>query len=59
MKFMYKIQELIGTNIKINLAAPGYTITALNDFKGHRTVKQAADIIVRLATLDENGTVPW
>lgn len=62
-------KELINTNIKINSAAPGYTITALNDFKGHRTVQQAAGIIVKLATLDkngptgrffdENGTVPW
>ena len=62
-------KELIETSIKINSAAPGYTITAINDFKGHRTVQQAADIIVRLATLDndgptggffdENGTVPW
>jgi NAD(P)-dependent dehydrogenase (short-subunit alcohol dehydrogenase family) len=62
-------KELIDTNIKINSAAPGYTITALNDFKGHRTVQQAAEIIVKLATLDENGptggffdengTVPW
>lgn len=62
-------KELINTNIKINSAAPGYTITAINDFKGHRTVQQAAEIIVKLATLDENGstggffdengTVPW
>lgn len=62
-------KELIETSIKINSAAPGYTITAINDFKGHRTVQQAAEIIVKLATLDENGptggffdengTVPW
>ena len=62
-------KELEGTKIKINSAAPGYTITALNDFKGHRTVEQAANIIIKLATLDENGpsggffdengNVPW
>ncbi|WP_315068649.1 SDR family oxidoreductase [uncultured Clostridium sp.] len=62
-------KELIETSIKINSAAPGYTITAINDFKGHRTVQQAAEIIVKLATLDENGptggffdengAVPW
>ena len=48
-------KELIETSIKINSAAPGYTITAINDFKGHRTVQQAAEIIVNLATLDDNG----
>jgi NAD(P)-dependent dehydrogenase (short-subunit alcohol dehydrogenase family) len=62
-------KELEGSKIKINSAAPGYTITALNDFKGLKTAKQAAHIIIKLATLDENGpsggffdengTVPW
>jgi NAD(P)-dependent dehydrogenase (short-subunit alcohol dehydrogenase family) len=63
------LKELIATNIKINSAAPSYTITAINDFKEHRIIQQAAAVIVRLATLDENGPtggffdenglVPW
>ena len=50
-------------------AAPGYTATDLNAHRGGRTVQQAAEIIVRLATLepggptggyfDENGALPW
>jgi hypothetical protein len=53
----------------VNAAAPGYTATDLNGHKGPRTVQQAAEIIVRLATLgadgptagyfDDNGPVRW
>lgn len=62
-------KELKNTPIKINAACPGYTATDLNGFKGTRTVQQASVVIVRLATLDENGptggyfdetgVVPW
>lgn len=62
-------KEFAPRGIKVNAAAPGYTATDLNDHKGHRTVQQAAEIIVRLATLDadgptagyfdENGPLPW
>ena len=62
-------RELRGTPIKVNAAAPGYTATEMNDFKGHQTVQQGAVASVRLATLppdgptgsfmDANGTVPW
>jgi NAD(P)-dependent dehydrogenase (short-subunit alcohol dehydrogenase family) len=54
---------------RVNAVCPGYTATALNDFQGHRTVQQAADVIVDAATVgpdgptsayfDENGTIPW
>ncbi len=62
-------KELRGTTIKINSADPGYTATDLNNHGGTRTVEQGATVIVRLATLpddgasggffDENGTVAW
>jgi NAD(P)-dependent dehydrogenase (short-subunit alcohol dehydrogenase family) len=62
-------KELAPQGIKVNAAAPGYTATDLNGDRGHRTVQQAVEIIVRLATLDssgptagyfdEDGSVPW
>jgi NAD(P)-dependent dehydrogenase (short-subunit alcohol dehydrogenase family) len=62
-------KELSPHGIKVNAAAPGYTATDLNGHKGRRTVQQAAEIIVRLATLegdgpsagyfDEGGALPW
>ncbi|TPJ25337.1 SDR family oxidoreductase [Mesorhizobium sp. B2-7-2] len=62
-------RELSPRGIAVNAAAPGYTATDLNGGRGHRTVQQAAEIIVRLATLeaggptggyfDENGPLPW
>ena len=48
-------KELIGTSVKINSAAPGFTVTDLNEGKGNRTVREAAKIIVHLATLDNSG----
>jgi NAD(P)-dependent dehydrogenase (short-subunit alcohol dehydrogenase family) len=61
--------ELRDTPIKINAANPGYTATEMNQFRGERTVQQAAIAPVRLATLpadgpsggffEENGVVPW
>ncbi|TPM36908.1 SDR family NAD(P)-dependent oxidoreductase [Mesorhizobium sp. B2-3-4] len=62
-------RELSPRGIMVNAAAPGYTATDLNGHKGHRTVEQAAEIVVRLAALDaggptggyfdENGPLPW
>ncbi len=61
--------DLESTRIKVNAAAPGFTVTAMNGFEGTRTVKQAAREPVRLALLgadgptgtlsDENGPIPW
>jgi len=48
-------KELAAAGIKVNSADPGYTATDFNGHSGYRTVGQAAEIIVRLATLDENG----
>ncbi|MDB5085991.1 MAG: dehydrogenase [Bacilli bacterium] len=62
-------KELRDTSIKINSADPGFTSTDLNGHRGYRSVEQGASIVVKLATLandgptggffDENGVVPW
>lgn len=62
-------RELAPQGIKVNAAAPGYTATDLNGFRGHRTVQQAAEIVIHLATLDadgpnagyfnDDGPLPW
>ncbi|MBB6632920.1 SDR family oxidoreductase [Cohnella thailandensis] len=62
-------KEFKNSPLKINAADPGYTATDLNRQTGYRSVEQAAGIVVRLATLpeegptggffDENGEVPW
>jgi NAD(P)-dependent dehydrogenase (short-subunit alcohol dehydrogenase family) len=61
--------ELESAGIKVNAACPGLTSTDLNDFRGTRTVEEAAHEPVRLALLDadgptgtlsnEEGPVPW
>ena len=48
-------KELAPQGVKVNAAAPGYTAIDLNGHRGHRTVQQAAEIVVRLATLDADG----
>lgn len=62
-------KDLQPHGIKVNAADPGFTATDFNNHRGHRTVKQAAVVVVRLATLaadgptgtfqDDNGLVPW
>jgi len=61
--------ELESAGVKVNAACPGLTSTDLNDFRGTRTVEEAAHEPVRLALLDadgptgtlsnEEGPVPW
>ncbi len=61
--------ELRPKRIKVNAACPGYVATDFNQHRGLRTVEQGAEIIVRLATLpddgptagfyDESGAVAW
>lgn len=55
--------------IKVNIACPGFTSTALNNFAGTRSVEEGAREAVRLALLgadgptgtfsDEDGPVAW
>ncbi|HEY7181182.1 MAG TPA: SDR family oxidoreductase [Blastocatellia bacterium] len=61
--------DLKDTSIKVNSAEPGYTATDLNGHSGYKTVEQAAEVIIRLATLpadgatggyfDDQGVLPW
>jgi NAD(P)-dependent dehydrogenase (short-subunit alcohol dehydrogenase family) len=55
--------------IRINVVDPGFTATDFNGNRGHQTVTEGTDAIVKLATIasdgptgtfqDRNGTVPW
>ena len=61
--------DLEAAGIKVNAACPGFTSTDLNNFRGTRTVEQAAHVPVRLALIDadgptgtfsnEDGPLPW
>ncbi len=48
-------KELAGTQIKVNVANPGYCATDLNDHSGFRTPQQGAEPSVHLATLPADG----
>ena len=48
-------KELAAAGFKVNAADPGYTATDLNGNTGYRTVEQAAEIIIKLATLPADG----
>ncbi|HEY1735803.1 MAG TPA: SDR family oxidoreductase [Methylovirgula sp.] len=48
-------KDLAGLGFKVNAADPGYTATDLNGHTGYRTVEQAADVIIKLATLPADG----
>jgi len=61
--------ELDSAGIKVNAACPGFTATDLNNFRGTRTVEQAAREPLRLALIgadgptgtfsNEDGPLPW
>lgn len=61
--------DLESSGIKVNAAAPGFTVTAMNNFEGRRTAEEAAREPIRLALLDadgptgtfsdDNGPIPW
>lgn len=61
--------DLAATRIKVNAAAPGFTVTDMNRGEGRRSVEEAAREPVRLALLDadgptggffdDSGPVPW
>jgi|SRR5580658_1664832 NAD(P)-dependent dehydrogenase (short-subunit alcohol dehydrogenase family) len=48
-------RELAGTPIKVNGAAPGHVATDFNGFRGTRSPQEAAVVVIRLATLDQDG----
>lgn len=55
--------------MRVNVVDPGYTATDLNQHRGHQTVEEGAEIIVKMARLDQHGptgtfqnrhgVVPW
>jgi len=47
--------ELKDENFKVNCVNPGHTATDFNNHRGERLVEQGASVIVKYATLDENG----
>jgi NAD(P)-dependent dehydrogenase (short-subunit alcohol dehydrogenase family) len=62
-------KQLTDTNIKINSACPGWVKTDMGTDAAPRTVEEGTRIIVKLATLpddgpnggffDENGAIGW
>lgn len=61
-------KSLAPFGIRVNSADPGFTKTDFNNHSGYRTVEQAAEVIVQLATnetgltaayLNDKGTVAW
>ncbi|HEY0295452.1 MAG TPA: SDR family oxidoreductase [Bordetella sp.] len=47
--------ELPPAGIKVNAADPGFTATDLNGHRGHQTVEQGAEVVIRLALLPDDG----
>ena len=47
--------ELRDTNIKVNAVNPGHTATDFNNHRGDKTPDQTAGIIVKYATIDNDG----
>lgn len=47
--------SLRADGIKVNAACPGFTKTALNGFRGTRSVEEGARQAVRLALIDDDG----
>jgi len=43
------------SNFKINSVTPGYTATDLNNFKGTQSAEKTAKVIVKYATVDNDG----
>ena len=47
--------EFGNSNFKINSVTPGYTATDLNNFKGTQSAEKTAKVIVKYATVDNDG----
>ena len=47
--------ELKDTNFKVNCVCPGFTATDFNNHRGNKKVEDAASVIVKYATLEQDG----
>jgi NAD(P)-dependent dehydrogenase (short-subunit alcohol dehydrogenase family) len=47
--------ELKDTNFKVNCVCPGFTATDFNNYRGEKTVEQGASVIIKYATLADDG----
>ena len=47
--------ELKDTNFKVNCVCPGFTATDFNNHRGDKKVEDAASVIVKYATLEQDG----
>jgi NAD(P)-dependent dehydrogenase (short-subunit alcohol dehydrogenase family) len=66
---IFYANALRADGIKVNAAEPGFVATDLNGHRGTGTAAQGAEIVVRLATMDdegptgtfqsESGVLPW
>jgi NAD(P)-dependent dehydrogenase (short-subunit alcohol dehydrogenase family) len=62
-------QNLAPKKIKVNAICPGYVATDINNNSGPRTVEQGAAIVIKMATLaddgptgtyvNDEGSIPW
>ncbi len=52
---LHYANELRGTGILVNSADPGFVATDLNNHTGYLTVEDGAAMIIRLATLNDDG----
>ncbi|GGI25516.1 SDR family NAD(P)-dependent oxidoreductase [Pedobacter mendelii] len=48
-------KEFLNTNFKINCVEPGYTSTNLNNYQGTQKVEQGVAVIIKYATIDNDG----
>ena len=56
-------------NVKVNSVCPGYVATDINNYEGPRSVEQGAAIVVKMATIgddgptggffNDDGVIPW
>jgi NAD(P)-dependent dehydrogenase (short-subunit alcohol dehydrogenase family) len=48
-------EALRGDGVKVNAVNPGYVYSAVSFFRGTRSPEEGAAVLVRFATLDEDG----
>ena len=66
---LHYAKDLADSKVKINMICPGYCGTDMNDFAGTRSPAQGADIVLKMATIpddgphggyfEDDGKLPW